>query len=109
MLVNKTPAAKTEVSDLNFEAVDPFNEDDDEFGEVQTPQYDKVQAMLSNTNPRLNDARVAKAQLGKLLGNEHRIFARWLLVSKKTPTILERSSLVVYTSCTKCVVYTKPL
>jgi hypothetical protein len=42
IVVNKTPATIATPASLNFEAVNPFDEQDDEFDTVKTPQYDII-------------------------------------------------------------------
>jgi DNA polymerase III delta prime subunit len=69
MVVNKTPATMATPVSLNFEAVNPFDVQDDEFGTVQTPQYDIVQTWLSYTNPMYTNAGRADIALRSYLGN----------------------------------------
>jgi hypothetical protein len=74
--VEKTPATKANAADLNFEAINPFDDEEDSFADSTPLAYDIVQSWLTIPKPSFEDVGRSKSLLRSQLGVDAEIVER---------------------------------
>lgn len=73
MILDRIRATRDTAEDLNYESMNIFEGDDDEFGTVMTESYVAAQSWLATPNPDYSNVTVARRELCPILGVEAEI------------------------------------